>query len=799
MLKSIWKTNPEEGEASLLSELFSKAQMKHHGNPLSACHATSRGRSPDRLLARLADNEKILSETCHLLTAATTANLLIAPACEWLLDNFYLIQEQIRTARRHLPRGYSQALPRLLKGLSAGLPRVYDLALETISHGDARVDLESLSGFVTAYLTVTDLNLGELWAIPIMLRLALIENLRRVAALIAADRLDRNLAGNWASKMKEVAEKDPKNLILVIADMARSNPPMVSSFIAELVRNLQGQGPALALPLTWIEQRLAESGSTIEQLVRAENQRQATDQVSISNSIASLRFLDATDWREFVETMSIVDHKLRQDPQGVYGKMSFATRDSYRHVVERIAKNSKASECEVASNAVRLAQESWNKEESRAGHVGFYLIGEGRETLERSLAMPQSVSRSLRTVTRQYTLLLYLGAVLSATALITRIFTVKAHANGVADPALALGAILATLVATQFVVTMLNWLMTKLALPDLLPRMDFSQGIPSELRTLVVVPTLLTTSESVAELVEALEVRCLANRDDNVHFCLLSDFRDADRENIPEDGPLLDLAQAGIVDLNRKYSRPGIDTFFLLHRARRWNTGEQLWMGYERKRGKLEALNSLLRGQPGDHFARVVGEIEVLRGVRYVITLDTDTQLPRDSVLQFVGAMAHPLNQPVYNGAEQRVIAGYGILQPRVAVSLPGANHSRYARLWAGEPGIDPYTRAVSDVYQDVFGEGSFVGKGIYDVDAFEQALGRRFPENRILSHDLIEGCYARSGLLSDVQIYEDYPATYHADVARRHRWIRGDWQIARWILPRVPGPEGRGLKNPLS
>ncbi len=797
--KSLWKTKPDGEDAPLLSELFSREQMKQHGKRLAASHAVARGRVPDQLLARLADNEKILKETCDLLTTATQANRRIAPAGEWLLDNFYLIEQQIRTARRHLPRGYSRTLPRLREGPSAGLPRVYDLALETIAHGDARVDPESLSGFVTAYQTVTNLNLGELWAIPIMLRLALIENLRRVAAAIAADRLDRNLADKWADEMTEVAEKDPKNLILVIADMARSNPPMVSSFIAELVRRLQGQGPALALPLTWIEQRLSESGSTIEQLVQSESQRQATDQVSISNSIASLRFLDATDWREFVEAMSVVERKLREDPQDVYGKMSFPTRDSYRHVIEKIARNSNSSEGEVAEKAIQLAHESWQKKENRAGHVGFYLIGEGRATLERSVAMRGSIARSLRTKSQQHSVFLYWGAILAATGLITRIFAVKAHANGVRGAILAMGAILAFFVATQFAVTVVNWLMTKLAVPDLLPRMDFSQGIPSELRTLVVVPTMLTTPESVAELVEALEVRFLANRDDNVNFCLLSDFRDADQENMPEDGPLLGRAQDGIADLNSKYSRQGTDTFFLFHRARRWNAGEQLWMGYERKRGKLEELNSFLRGQRGDHFSHIVGNTSVLQSVRYVITLDTDTQLPRDSVWQFVGAMAHPLNRPAYDNAKERVSEGHGILQPRVAVSLPGTNHSRYARLWGGEPGIDPYTRAVSDVYQDVFGEGSFIGKGIYDVDVFEQALGGRFPENRILSHDLIEGCYARSGLLSDVQLYEDYPTTYDADVARRHRWIRGDWQIAHWALPWVPGPDRKARQNPLS
>ena len=795
---SNWKPKHAE-QAPLRSELFSKEQMRQHGKSLAAQHSVDLGRAPDRLLARLADNEKILNETCHLLTAATQANRPIAPAGEWLLDNFYLIEQQIRTARRHLPKGYSQVLPRLLKGPSAGLPRVYDLALETISHTDARVDLESLSGFISAYQTATHLTLGELWAIPIMLRLALIENLRRVAAVIAADRRYRDLADSWANRMTEVAEKDPKNLILVIADMARSDPPMVSSFIAELARRLQGQGPTLALPLTWIEQRLSETGHTIEQLVRSENQQQATEQVSISNSIASLRFLDASNWREFVEATSIIEHTLLEDPQGVYGKMSFATRDRYRHVVETIARKSECQERAVAQHAVRLAKKGWDKKENRAGHVGFYLIGEGRPALEQAVSMSGSLGRSLRTLRRQHALLLYLGSIFIGIALISALAFARAAEQGVHGMVLALVTVFSVIVASQFFITMLNWLMTQLAVPRLLPRMDLSQGIPPELRTLVVVPTMLTSRGIVAELVEAMEVRFLANRDENLHFALLSDFRDAAQEDMPEDAQLLDLAQSGIESLNNKYSNPSADIFFLLHRPRRWNAGERLWMGYERKRGKLEELNSFLRGQPGDHFARIAGRTAILQGVRYVVTLDTDTELPRDSVREFVGAMAHPLNHPDYSGTKQRVTEGYGILQPRVAVTLPGTNHSLYARLWGGEPGIDPYTRAVSDVYQDVFGEGSFIGKGIYDVDAFQQATAGRFPENRILSHDLIEGCYARSGLLSDVQLYEDYPATYDADVARRHRWIRGDWQIARWILPRVPGQERNSRKNPLS
>ena len=312
-------------ELPLRSELFSADQMEQHGKILAGVHRLKPGRPRDRLLARLAENERLLLEVHNLLTEDVKTDRRIAPAGEWLLDNFYLIEEQIRTARRHLPKGFSRGLPRLLDGCSAGLPRVYDIALETISHGDGRVDPENLSSFVAAYQSVTPLKLGELWAIPIMLRLALIENLRRLAVRIAADRIDRKRADHWADRMIEMAAQDPKSLILLIADMARSNPPMVSSFVAELSRRLQGLGSALTLPLTWIEQQLSESGLTVEQLVRSENQQQAADQVTMSYSIGSLRFLGAMDWREFVETMSVVEQTLAEDPADVYTKMDFVT------------------------------------------------------------------------------------------------------------------------------------------------------------------------------------------------------------------------------------------------------------------------------------------------------------------------------------------------------------------------------------------------------------------------------------------------------------------------------------------
>ncbi|WP_341929180.1 GH36-type glycosyl hydrolase domain-containing protein [Methyloversatilis discipulorum] len=807
-----------DDETPLRGGLFSAEQMAQHGKELAASHTLTAARLPDRLLARLAENEVVLAGVSALLAEAATESRRITPAADWLLDNFYLIEEHIRAAERHLPKGYSRELPRLARGPSAGHPRVYDIALAAVAHGDGRVDTESLGRFVAAYQTVSPLTIGELWAVPIMLRLALIENLRRVGAHVAACWNQRTLAGVWADRMTEAVERNPAGLILVIADMAHSKPPMVGAFVAELARRLQGRGPALALPLTWIEQYLSESSLTIEQLVQQENQQQAADQLSISNSIGSLRVLGAADWRDFVESLSVVEQILRRDPDGIYGRMDFGSRDHYRHAAEAIARRGGVSESEVALKALELASAGAAVQPGRIGHVGFYLADRGLPELERALGIRLSAFRALGRAIGRVPLLPYLGSIALLTALAEAwllagvpLDRVPGWAGGLA--LYALGLLLLPGVS-QLALSLVNWLVTLLVAARPLPRMDYSAGVEEGARTLVVVPTMITGEAAVESLVEALEVRFLANRDPRLHFGLLTDFADAPVATQPGDAALLALARLRIEELNAKYGDACAalsgDRFFLFHRARRWNPQQGVWMGYERKRGKLAELNALLRGrlpeQDVDVFSLVVGNTAPLRDVTYVITLDTDTQLPRDAARQLVGAMAHPLNRPRYDPVKRRVVEGYGILQPRVATSLPAAGRSRFARMHGGEPGIDPYTRAVSDVYQDVFGEGSFIGKGIYDVDAFEQSLGGRFVPNRILSHDLLEGCYARAGLLSDVQLFEDHPAHYGADVARRHRWIRGDWQLAGWLKRRVPcmclcdAAEGTRLQpNPLS
>ncbi len=602
-----------DGEPPLRSELFNAEQMDHHGKTLAGLHILGPRVSPDQqLLSRLAENEAILLEVYDLVSEAVKANHQITPAGEWLLDNFYLIEEQIRTGRKHLPKGYSKELPRLLNGPSAGLPRVYDIAKEIISHGEGHVDPESLRRFVTAYQTVTTLKLGELWAIPIMLRLALIENLRRVAFRVASGRIDRDLAGSWADKMIEIAEKDPKSLILVIADMARSNPPMSTPFVSEFVRRLQGQSPALAFPLTWIEQRLTESNQTIVQLIQFGNQQQAADQVSISNSIGSLRLLSSLDWREFVESMSHVEQVLKEDPANAFIKMDFSTRDHYRHVIEKIAKKCSFSEIEIARRTLELAKKGaeLNGPDDRTAHIGFYLIGKGLQQLLHLIKIKNTLSSIFVNTISGFPLFFYLVSIISFIAILTWSLLEKAHHDGIESWHLwALGFLL-TFCTSYLSIALANWLTTLFVNPHPLPRLDYSKGIPPESRSLVVVPAMIISPENIEDLAEALEVRFLANQDENLHFGLLTDFHDAAKEKLDDDEILVQLITKKITDLNEKYPGVNKNTFFLFHRSRKWNPTDRIWMGYERKRGKLSDLNSLLRGGPENVFSNIIGNTE---------------------------------------------------------------------------------------------------------------------------------------------------------------------------------------------
>ncbi|MBA2572886.1 MAG: carbohydrate-binding protein [Gemmatimonadetes bacterium] len=795
---------PIRGELLSAEKLAARARELARGQRYH--HAR---KQPTRLLARLDETRRILDDAYAQLGGPEAQALNVGPAADWLLDNYHVVQEHVREVREALPRGYYRELPELSAGPLAGYPRIYEVAITLISHTEGRADAENVDLFLGAFQEIVPLTLGELWAIPAMLRLGLIENIRRMTLRTRGRLGELQLANEWAARFDAASGTGPDALAAELNRLVTRPPPLTPIFISRFLRQIRFAGGELA-PLMAVEQWIADHGLTADDAEARATQRLALTQIMMANSITSLRTIGRLDWRAIIERQSIIERTLREDPAGFYAGMTFGTRDRYRHVVERIAKRTHLPEADVARQAIELARsEPSDNSASATGpwrrHVGYFLVDEGLPELERLTAYRPSLGELAYRVAMQHPNAVFVGGIVAATVM--ALAAVLWLAGDAARTAWLLVLAFALLPAVDIAVTTVSQLITTMLPPRTLPKLELgdgspgASGIPGELRTAVVVPTLLTSVEQVQETLANLESQFLANRAANLHFAILSDFTDAAAETLPDDAGIVEAAAAGVRALNARYpsyagpggngASPQGDTFFLFHRPRRWNPQQGAWMGWERKRGKLGEFNRFVLTGAADAFSTIVGDTAPLGQVRYVITLDADTVLPPGAAALLVGAIAHPLNRAVWDPVRRRVSRGYGILQPRVGVSLPSAHHSPFAAVHSGHPGVDPYTTAVSDVYQDLYGEGSFTGKGIYDVRVFEQATSGRFPENTLLSHDLIEGNYARAGLVTDITVYDDYPARYLSHARRKHRWIRGDWQLLRWLTGWVPGPGG--------
>ena len=703
-----------------------------------------------------------------------------------------MVQEHIREVHESLPTGYYRELPETASGTLAGYPRVYELAITLISHSEARVDAENLGVFVAAFQEISPLSIGELWAVPAMLRLALIESVRRLA-LRTVQRMDAiESADAWAARIEGAGERGEGELVRTLAEFVDAPPRLVPAFVSRFLQRLRSTR-GFSSSLERLEQWIGERAMSAEEAGARSTQHLALTQVMMANSITSLRMIAHLDWKRFVEGHSVMEAVLADDPSGFYARMTFATRDLYRHMVERIAKGTGLTEQIVARHAVDLARRDIDAggTASFRSHVGYYLIDDGLEELERATGYRSRWAERVHRGVLRHPNVVFWGGILTLTA--AALATLFWLAGPAARTAPLLLLALGFLPAVDIAVRVLHQLVTAFLPPRTLPKLDLQQkeGIPTEYRTAVVTPTLFGSVEAVSEALGNLEVQFLANREAHLHFAVLSDFTDSPTETREGDDAIIAAAEEGVRALNARYGHGTDDAFHLFHRPRRWNERQNVWMGWERKRGKLAEFNRFLRGDSPDAFVAIVGDVAPLRKARFVITLDADTVLPPDAAPLLVGTLAHPLNRAVYDATAGRVVRGYGILQPRVGVSLPSAHRTRFASIHSGHPGVDPYTTAVSDVYQDLYGEGSFTGKGIYDVDTFEEATHGRFPENTLLSHDLIEGNYARAGLATDINVYDDYPSRYLTYTRRKHRWIRGDWQLLQWLSPRVPGPDG--------
>jgi cyclic beta-1,2-glucan synthetase len=717
------------------------------------------GRKPT-LLDRLKGHEVDLQATYKKFASTSISEFAITQAGEWLLDNNYIIQDSIRHIREDMPDGFYRQLPKLNDGSHEGYPRIYSLAYTLVHNRDTQIEPETIQRFIAAYQAINPLTLGELWAFPVMLRIAVIEDLSKAVTQVTGD------------------------------DSASS---------------------------------LIDSNATPETLDQ-------NNGAIVGNAILNLRALAIQDWKSIVENLSRVERTLRRDPAGNYSFMDFETRNSYRRIIEKIALATGRDEEEIAGEAIALAEEQRKllssiplaqEEEtalglaspettprtqvsllsgsSKVSHVGYYLIDSGLDQLKERLGLKPSRWERFKDWISDRPILPYLSSIglLTWLFILGIVFFVLPSSTRLI---IRLIVMLLTLVpALSVSVNIVNWTITRRIPVTRLPKMDFQSGIPKQYSTMVVIPAMLSSSAEIRSLLEQLEIHYLSNPDRNLYFALLTDYIDAPQMDMPDDAALLKLATEGIQDLNKRYPISKGCRFSLFHRRRIWNSSEERWMGWERKRGKLSEFNHLLNGSESTTYEAIICPHEILPQIRYVITLDGDTVLPEGNARRLVGTFAHPLNQAEFHLDTGGVVSGYTILQPRVEIKPTSANQTLFTRIFSGDIALDLYSRAASDVYQDLFFEGIYVGKGIYDVAAFERSLHRRIPDNTLLSHDLFEGIHGRAALVTDITLLEDFPPLYLAFARRLHRWVRGDWQLLPWLMPRVPRAGGRNLPNRLS
>ncbi len=770
---------PWDDEQPIRAELFGLERFRAHAASLAQSYEITREpRNVVTVVARTRDNGRTLLRCYTALSDASAAGQTVTPEAEWLVDNYYLIEEHIRQALDDLPRNYYRQLPKIADGPLAGHPQIFGIAWAFVAHTDSRFDAAMFIEFINAYQNVRPLTIGELWAAAISLRLVLIENLRRISAQTVALMELRTLADAEVDALLDGGSNTSR-----FADVFEGGHYTTTaqlSFAVQIIRRLRDQENIDPAFIERLRSRVQALGHDFDSAVTAEHHRQATAAVTMQNLITSLRFIADYHWEDWFDQVSLVDRLLRTS--GQYADMDFQTRNAYRNGIEDLARHSQSSELDITAKVIEAAASPPDAAPAAAASAGYYIVGPGRSIIEELTGYRAPWNKRIASLIRKGGLPSYLGTAIVFALAILWFGMAPQLGHGTPGVMLMLLTALGFFLAFEAALAMVNYTVTQLLRPVVLPGLELPEGPVSGMRTLVVIPALLLSHDEIEELVGRLEVHFLANPKGDVFFALATDWTDAPTETRDGDESLLDAALRGIAELN---ARHGGGRFLLLHRWRQWNAAEGKWIGWERKRGKLHELNRLLRGASDTSFMVIGGRLP--ESVRYVLTLDADTNLPRDAVRRMVGKIAHPLNQPHVDEAQGRVTSGYGILQPRITPSLPvGHEGSLFQRLYSSHRGIDPYVFAVSDVYQDLFGEGSFAGKGIYDVDVFEQVMAGRIPENSILSHDLFEGNFARAALVTDVEVVEAYPERYAVHASRQHRWTRGDWQLLPWIIGRT-------------
>lgn len=788
--------------------LLTSEELEKHAKNTAIEHSVSRRQNflhwP---VPRMNENYEFILSVYKELNEDIQKKYNVPPAAEWLLDNFYLIEEQVKELRRDLIKSNYLKLPVLRFGRLKGYARIFAVAVELVAHTDGLIDEKVLLDYLKAYQSHNVLFDREIWAIPLVIKLALIENIRHLCGNLKYTQMQWHKADEIFYEWQSYKNEDTGRIIKLFKSSMELLNEASWSFIEHLLYRLRRSGRSYVEILRVMDEELIKRGVTTEEITQKEHNFQSINTVSLGNSITSLRYVSTLNWDDFFESASMVDQILRQDPDGTYMEMDIATRNYYKSKVEEMASIYGVSQLYIAKEAVDLAKQACLNGASpddvklrRTWHVGYYLIGNGVKLLGKRQKKSNRRPKAARPG-KISSYILYLGSIGLITLLLTALAVQYSIFTAESDVVLlsVLAGLCVLIPASEIAVHTVNWIVCKALKPAVFPRMELRDGIPEDMSTIVVVPTLLPDEERVKELLNNLEGHYLSNREDNLYFALLGAFGDSDKPNGKNDEKIIDAALKGIQELNKKYSGEGCDKFYFFHRTSQFNEKNNKWFGWERKRGALMEFNDMLLGRTDTSIVYSSCSNPPFSSVKYIITLDSDTILPMGMAKKMIGAMAHPLNRPVVDEERGIVVEGYGLMQPRIDIEIESSNRSVFSRIFTGQKGIDPYANAISDVYQDLFGEGIFTGKGIYDLKVFESVLKGAIPENLILSHDLLEGSYVRTGLVTDLILVDSYPSRYNSYTSRLHRWVRGDWQLLPMMGRKIRNGCGKKISNPIS
>ncbi len=760
--------------------LLDKYQLENYLEKIASDHLLkNRSDKSTYPIPRLEDNFKIITKTYELLNLHLKSGINIHPAGEWLLDNYYIIEEVVKTIQKELPLKKYVNFPGLASGAYEGFARIYVLATEIVAYTDSQINSKNLEDFLKAYQTKKTLNMEEIWNIGVFLQIAIIENIRNICEKIYTAQIQKYKVENILERLVEYKSKTEQrfkvndNYKTQIATGQIKYP-----FIEYMSYRLKRYGKKASSYLNILEEQTSKMGTTVSDVIKKEHFDIATKKVSIGNCIKSIKDIQRINYLEIFENINGVEEILKQDPSGVYEKMDYKTKTYYRNEIKQISQKTKISEIYISKKVLELAkQASIENPNSKKAHIGYYLISDGTSKLYDSLQMNKYIRPR-----KNIPVWLYI-TIIVVSSMILPLWCAKAIANQTNIIISVLTFLITYIPSTQITTDLLQAILNKIVKTKLIPKLNFEKGIPENEKTMVIIPTIIKEANKVKELMQKLEVFYHANKSENIYFALLADVSSSDVEEEAYDEEIIKVGLEEAKQLNEKYSgEDKFGKFQFIYRKRTWSDSEGCYLGWERKRGLINQFNEYILGNIKNPFKANSMLDKEIPDIKYIITLDADTNLILNSGLELIGAMAHILNKPELNEAKNLVIGGHGIIQPRIGIDLISSRRSIFTKIFAGSGGIDSYTNAISDTYQDNFEEGIFTGKGIYNLKAFSTVLKNEIPENTVLSHDLLEGNYLRCGLATDILLLDSYPYKYNAYSTRNHRWIRGDWQIIHWL-----------------